>query len=135
MKTFIILCLFSFSSILYAQNPNNKETKEIEEFTSYTIGNIQKRAKVVYKFNTEGQRIERTLYYRDNMKDWTPIQMYNYQYNNQGKIADIIYTKWDKENNCWNETSDHLTHIYDRDGILLSIRKSNSNNDINLAHN
>lgn len=130
-KALIIICSLSMCLTVYSQNSDNSATKI---YTTYAIENIQKRTKVVYKYNREGQRTERTLYTRYNTTVWIPIQMHTYQYNNQGKIADIIYTKWSQDSNCWEEISDHLIHIYDKSGKLLSVEKSKSRINSNLAH-
>lgn len=135
MKAFIILCLLCFNSILYAQNSNKEEILKTEEFTSYGIDNIQKRTRVIYKFNTQGLRTERIVYYRNDRGNWTPVQMHSFKYNNLGKIADVIYTKWDKDNSYWNEVSEHLIHIYDYNGKLLTIQKCKKDTNSTLAYN
>ncbi|WP_160111103.1 hypothetical protein [Dysgonomonas sp. Marseille-P4361] len=134
-KALIIFCLLSFSTILYSQDSDNKIIEKTGEYISYGINNIQKRLKVVYKFNSEGQKTERISYARDNTFNWTPVQKYDFKYNQQGKIADVIYTKWNKVNNSWSGVSEHLIHIYNKKGELLSVKKSRTDSDINLAYN
>lgn len=135
IKALIIFCLLSFSTISYSQDSNNKIIDKTGEFLSYGINNIQKRVKTVYKFNSDGQRTERILYSRNNSLNWVPIQMHSFKYNSLGKIADVIYTKWDTESNSWSEASEHLIHIYNREGQLLTVKKKRGNTDTNLALN
>lgn len=135
IKASIIFCLLSFSTILYSQNSTNKIVEKSNDYITYGINNIQKRLKVVYKLNSEGQKTERILYSRDNKLDWTPVQRHSFKYNLHGKIADVIYTKWDKINNSWSGVSEHLIHIYNKKGELLSVKKSGTASEINLAQN
>lgn len=135
IKALIIFCLLSFSTILFSQNSAKKIVEKSNEYITYGINNTQKYLKIVYKFNSEGQKTKRILYTRDNTFNWTPVQKYDFKYNQQGKIADVIYTKWNNVNNSWSGVSEHLIHIYNKKGELLSVKKSRTDSDINLAHN
>lgn len=144
MNTRALIIIFSFFICfsLYAQNKdgieicnsiNKSEKGTIKECILYDKSKPQILAKITYTFDSEGKRTERVLYLSDNKNNWTPAQMHSYKYNKQGKIADIIYTKWNKNKKCWNEKSDYLIHVYGDDGKLLTINKKTSKTETHLA--
>jgi len=106
-----------YNSISKNENGVIKECIQLDKTTSNAL------AKTVYTYNAKGHRTERVLYLCDKQNKWIPCQKYNYEYNSNGKISNILLTKWDKGSKAWARKSESLHHIYKDTGELLAINR------------
>lgn len=125
-----IIALFLSVANLQASEPikvyNNIETSEsgtTKEYTFIDSSTSTVVKKNVYKYDNKGLLLERTLYKWNKNTGWSGAQKYQYEYNNSDILTNIVYTKWDKDMAAWSSISQHLIHIYNLDGKLLSIKQ------------
>lgn len=128
--TSILVVVFSVTC-LFAANPKNNiytntETTEMGSVKEYTFCDketLKPLKKTVYQYDATGATVQKTTYKWDESFGWAALQKYSYEYNENGKIVNLIYTEWDKGLGTWAKNSDHMLHIYNMNGELLSIRQ------------
>lgn len=103
----------------------------IKEFTIVDRQVSLSDRKTVYTYNSEGLLYNKILYRTNEYSEWIGIQKYEYEYNN-GKLINIVYTKWNEKTSAWSTKAEHLVHIYDIDGDLLAIKHIHIDNNFNF---
>lgn len=127
-KKVIIVAIISFLSIsIYAQNKMEGTVKiEYERTKEYQTHDKKNRItwKTEYKYDDLGSRIRQISYKRDKSSEWTPIQKHEYQYDSNGKIANIIYSKWNTKTKTWNNKSEMLIYLYNNTERYMVVKKN-----------
>lgn len=126
MKTIIlfaaVLSLF-FTGNVYSQKISTfKENTDNNGYKTreYVSENKQRaKTKIIFRYDTLGNVIERTYYSRGNGLNWVPLQKHAYLYNKEGKIADIIFTKRDQLKDEWEKKSLHFIHLYNKGQLIV----------------
>ncbi len=103
----------------------------IKEFTIVDEQVSRSDRKTVYNYNSERLLQNKILYRTNEYSEWIGIQKYEYEYNN-GKLTNIVYTKWNEKTSAWSTKAEHLVHIYDIDGDLLAIKHIHIDNNFNF---
>ena len=135
--TTVLATLFSFSNI-YAGNSKDKVYSNIEttrygctkEYTTVDGTSLEALKKAVFVYDTKNNLKEKT-YYKWSSQGWVGTYKYVYEYNSDGsKVANLIFTKWDKNMATWSTKSQHLIHVYDdASGKLLTVKQVQVNNN------
>ncbi|MBK5723084.1 hypothetical protein JGH11_19640 [Dysgonomonas sp. Marseille-P4677] len=136
MKTiilFIITLAFILSGNLYSQNISSiKENIENNGYkTKEYICTYKSKtdAKTIFRYNPLGRIIERTFYLKENTSNWIPIQKHTYEYNTEGKISNIMLTKWNQSSKEWESKSLYLIHLYSEGQVIVhQIEKDTNTN-------
>lgn len=130
-----IIAVFLSVSGLQAGNPtrvyNNVIENENGTIKEYTVVDTETSTvlnKSVYKYNADGLLLQKTEYKWDEKRGWSGQKKYEYEYNNNNTVANIVYTCWDSKLMAWSPVSQHLIHIYGLDGELLTIKQFEVNN-------
>jgi len=124
-----VLSAFFFSANLNANNVktyNNVETGEFgtkKEFISVESETLKPLKREYYFYNPEGRIVEKTISSWSDQKGWVNAGRYEYQYNETGKVANVIFTEWNKKDANWSEKAYFLVHVYDENNEFLSIEQ------------
>ncbi len=110
-------------------NPESTELGLVKEFTSCNSETSQAISKSVYQYDTEGSLQKKVLYKWDNNLGWVGIQKYDYEYDNDKLVVNLIYTEWDTKMNTWSTKSEQFLHVYNTDGEFLAIKQIHIDND------
>lgn len=126
--TSVLVAVFFVSTTAFANSPKtkmytNNEYRDNGCTKEYIFVDDESRPemKSVYEYTTDGNLQEKVTYKWNTEKGWVAIQKYTYEYNKNGQISNMIYTEWNKELQAWSHESQHMLHIYDLDGELLSV--------------
>ncbi len=111
-------------------NAEVTEFGSIKEFTSYNPETSQAISKSVYQYDMKGNIQTKVLYKWDSNVGWIGTQKYDYNYNNDKQIVNLIYTEWDNNLNTWSTKSKQLVHVYSTEGDFLAIEQIEMNNDL-----
>jgi hypothetical protein len=136
--TSVLVALFSFSNI-YAVNSTDKVYSNIEsnefgcvkEFITVDSETSIAKSKVVYVYDVDGILQTKVLYRWSNTAGWVGIQKYEYKFSCK-KVVTMIYTEWDKNIDTWSAKAEYLTHIYNINGELLTVVRTQVDNNSNL---
>lgn len=128
----IVLSIF-FSGNIYSQKISSFNEK-IEDNGQTTKEYIRKNksqadVKTIFQYNAQGNVIERAFYLKENTSKWIPAQKHIYEYNDEGKIANIIFTRWNETRNEWEKKSLHLVHLYNNGQLIVQEIVKNTNTD------
>ncbi|MDR3058611.1 MAG: DUF3836 domain-containing protein [Prevotella sp.] len=128
-KKLILTTIISLISIgIYAQN--SVRTAKIENERSREYHTYDKKSKITwkteYKYDDLGNRIRQISYKQNKGSEWIPIQMHEYQYDSANKIANIVYTKWDKRARRWNNESEMLVYLYNNTERYMVVKRNTS---------
>lgn len=124
----VLVVIFSVS-LIYAGNPKittytNIETTEggtIKEYTFLDSKTLKPMKRAVYKYDATNIVQEKVTYNWSNNYGWVEAQKYEYQYNNDNQLANIVYKLWDRNQKTWSNDSKYIAHKYDKSGSLLSV--------------
>ncbi|GAB6122011.1 hypothetical protein [Dysgonomonas termitidis] len=122
--TLIIAFLF-LSASLFSQSNAGRDTKISKDGNGYTTKeSIQYQrtkavSKIVYLYDPADRLIERMSYISEYGAKWIPVQKYKYEYTADGKIANIICTKWIQGQNVWAGKSQCIAHSYGNKGVIV----------------
>lgn len=129
MKTLILTLLLFLSLSMAADNPKTKMFTNIEKHKSgstkectFIDEDMKPLEKFVYEYDKRGDLLSRTTYQWEGKKGWTALQKLDYQYNRNGKVANIIHTKWDRDLQAWSPESQLELHIYNN-GRLQAVKQ------------
>ena len=111
-------------------NAEVTEFGSIKEFTSYNPETSQAISKSVYQYDMKGNIQTKVLYKWDSNVGWIGTQKYDYNYNNDKQIVNLIYTEWDNNLNTWSTKSKQLVHVYSTEGDFLAIEQIEMNNSL-----
>lgn len=134
--TSVLVALF-FSANLNANNVktySNEQSGEFgikKEYISVEKETLKPLKKEYYQYDTTGRLLEKTVSKWSYEKGWENTGRYEYQYNETGKVANVIYTEWNKQSNDWAEKACFLVHVYDDNNEFLSIEQF----EINTTNN
>ena len=125
-----ILAILSLTSVV-ASNPKKKIFSNIENHNygctkEYVIAdkNLKPDERAVFECDTKGKLLTRVFYKWDTKAGlWITIHKHDYNYNENGRVANVAYTRWDNKQQTWSSKSQHSLHSYDEDGKLLSVRQ------------
>lgn len=125
-----VVCSLFISVTLYSQDEKDKVsvTKKI-----FYIESAEKhRLKARYTYDSSKKCTARYLYIEDKHNNWIPAQKHEYKYNSKNLIENIIFTKWDKNEDNWSKTASNLVYTYDFSGKFISHKEIivNENNFI-----
>ena len=135
MKTKIFLSLLAVAVLstatLSATNPNKKIYQNIEstefgttkELISFKEDSGEPAAKAIYYYGTEGKLQKKVMYIWSDANGWESYNKYDYEYNNNGRISNMIYTAWDKKLDVWSPKSLKLIYVYDNNGKFYAMKK------------
>lgn len=124
VSTSIIAFLF-LSVSLFSQSNAGRYTKISKDDNGYTTKeSIQYQrtkavSKIVYLYDPADRLIERIAYLSEYGTKWIPVQKYKYEYTADGKIANIICTKWDQEQKAWAGKSQCIAHSYGNKSTIV----------------
>ncbi|NDV78451.1 DUF3836 domain-containing protein [Dysgonomonas sp. 511] len=108
------------------------ETGTIKEFIKYDESQSIAIDKCVYTYDAAGNMLKKATYKWDSVQGWVAVNKYDYNYNEDGRIAYTTYTEWDSKINYWASTASQLIHIYDNSGNLMAIKQIQVNEDANF---
>lgn len=130
--TSVLALVVSFGSLCAGNyNSNQKvytnheisESSTVKEYTFVDSETLQPETKSVYNYTSDGVLTGRVIYTWKAKEGWIAIQKYDYEYNMNGKLFNMIYTKWDNELNAWSTKSHYSYHNYDASGEILSVKQ------------
>jgi len=128
IAAFIILFL---SIGLHAQDRNKvsevKNSPAKKEYTIYDKRSGDYLYKNVYEYDNDNQPTSRITYLWDKQKGWVASSMHEYRYNDQKQIANVYYSKWNKQTNKWSDNMVLINNQYDGNGKLLSSEQTQVN--------
>ena len=138
-----VLSALSFSANMNADNVktySNIESGEFgtkKEYVSVESKTSKPLKKEFYHYDADGRIQEKTISKWSDEKGWENAGKYEYQYNETGKVANVIYTEWNKKDGNWSDKAYFLVHVYDENNEFLSIEQleintTASNNHITL---
>jgi len=133
-----ILVVLSLTNVV-AGNPRTKVLSNIEnrengctkEYT-FVDDELRPESRYVYQYSADGAMLSKTVYIWDSQEGWIGAHKYDYEYNRSGQVANLIFTSWDKDLEAWSPQCQHLLHIYNLDGELLSVKQVKVNNEMGL---
>lgn len=82
----------------------------------------------VYIYDVDGNIQEKVVSKWIEDKGWVSTAKYEYTYNEQGKVANLTYTKWDKKSDTWAADSQLFVHVYDESSELIAVNELSVNN-------
>lgn len=137
MKTLILasaLFLLSFTSSFAGNtysdvlvNIENRENGTAKEYLH--MADNKPSTKYVYEYDLDGRMLSRILQYKDGGKSvWIGVSRYDYEYGRNGKLNNVLFTHWNAKTGNWSTTSQLLVHVYDADGLLVSVEQRKVNN-------
>lgn len=138
LLTSVLAVLFSLNT--YAANPKDKVYSNIEnneygcvkEYTTVDGETSKALKKAVFFYNSNGNLQEKTYYTWSDSEGWVGAQKYEYEYTADGSaLVYLIFTDWDQEIAAWSTKSQHLLHVYDTSGELLTVKQIQVNNNFN----
>lgn len=129
-----ILAVLSLTSVV-AGNPKKRIFSNIENHNNgctkeYVIAdkNLKPDERAVFECDTKGKLLTRIFYKWDAKAGlWTTMHKHDYDYNDNGRVANVVYTRWDNKQQAWSSKSQHSLHVYDGDGKLLSVQQIDVN--------
>lgn len=134
MKTVILTSvLVAFLSIanIFAQGTEKKVLTNIEqtevgstkELTYLSEDSSEVEKKIVYHYDLNDILLDKIDYKWDSNEGWVPTQKYEYEYNVEGKVSNVTFTKWDSKRNQWdNDNSKTTAHIYNEQGEFIAVK-------------
>jgi hypothetical protein len=136
--TSVLVALFSLSNI-YAGNSTGKIYSNIEnnefgcvkEFVTVDSKTSIAKAKSVYVYDVDGILQTKVLYRWSNTAGWVGTQKYEYEYSGE-KVVALIYTEWDKNISIWSAKAECLTYVYNINGELLTVVRTQVGNNSSL---
>lgn len=137
-KLFIIISVLFVSTItLFGQERNLMRSVNIDsisntkEYIVYNKRNSKPLYKSTYQYNENDANINRTAYLWSDSKGWIESHKHDYIYNADNKLAYVIYTKWDRNNNKWADIAELYINIYDKNNKFVATQKAKLNNKDN----
>lgn len=106
------------SVALFSQNGKDKISAARK--VSYMKSADKQQLKAVYMYDSSEKCISRNLYIENGQNEWVPIHKYEYTYNNNGLVGNVVFTKWDERKGNWEKNALVLVHDYDLSGKMLS---------------
>lgn len=143
MKTTILISVFAvlvstmnlnakgiatYSNVETNESGVKKEYIKVNEETSTPI------EKVNYVLDNNGNVLSRTFSVWKSNKGWVNCIIYNYQYNETNKIANVTYTKWDEKKGIWSDKTDISVYVYDNNNQFLYVRHETRGTDMNNSN-
>lgn len=125
MKTIIITIgvamLLSISNTfgsnkLYKNVVGNKESGVVTSTVCQgsNEGSLTPLTQNVFHYNSDKILTERTSYKWDSSKNaWVVISRHTYEYSNDGKLANVSYSQWNKSTQSWSNEVIYAMYIYD----------------------
>lgn len=114
----------TYSNVEVTSSGTNKEYVSIDNETSKPV------TKELYDYGIDGKLEVKKISKWDDSKGWVNSSKYEYQYNEVGKVSNVIYTKWNEKTNSWSDKSEFLVHIYNENDEILSIKQIQIENNI-----
>ncbi|MFV0538009.1 MAG: DUF3836 domain-containing protein [Dysgonomonas sp.] len=134
MKSIILTSILAVLSLtnVAAGNPKKKVFSNIENHNNgctkeYVIAdkNLKPDEKAVFECGTDGKLLTRFFYKWDAKAGlWIAVHKHDYNYNESGRVVNVVYTRWDNKLQSWSSKSQHLLHSYDNNGKLLSTKQT-----------
>lgn len=88
----------------------------------------------VLKNDKVGKPLERISYKWDaRKKRWIAVQKYTYEYHNNGRLATIYYSEWNKSTKSWGGDIQYATYVYGSNDNLTSVLGNNRVEDFDLS--
>ncbi len=135
-KVLTSIIIFLFLSVgVFSQNKRDSDVKISKDESGYTTKESTQYqrtkavSKVIYLYDPSEKLIERTTYLSEYGTKWIPAQKYRYEYTSDGKIANIIQTKWNQEQKMWARKSQCIAHSYGNKGTVIRQITIDTNND------
>lgn len=94
-----------------------------KEFVSVESKTLEPLKKESYNYDVTGRLTEKTISKWSYEKGWENTGRYEYQYNETGNVANVIYTEWNKQDNDWASKEYFLVHVYNENNEFLSIEQ------------
>ncbi|MFT4223212.1 DUF3836 domain-containing protein [Dysgonomonas sp.] len=101
--TSVLVAVFAVSTVL-AGNPktnmySNTEYNDNGYKKEYIAMDNEMRPekKTVYEYTNNGCMLEKATYKWDSEKGWVSVQKYTYEYNEKGKLANLVYAEYNRE--------------------------------------
>lgn len=134
MKAIILaslLVVFLSLSSVFAQGQGRKVLANIETTKSGTVKEyvevesetLKPLMKTVYQYGTNNNIRTKVCYNWDEASGWVNEKKYEYEYNRAGKVKNLVYTKWDENQQAWSSESERFFHVYDSNGKLLAVKQ------------
>lgn len=127
----VLVCLFiSFNVMAIKNSPNVKILSNIEKtdaghtkvLTSYNETTSTPISQTSYKYDNQGNILEKTIYRWNGNGSWTGSQKLEYKYNDNSEPTIVILTKWDNKTQTWSEKSEQMNYTYGNEGgVYVSV--------------
>lgn len=116
-------------------NMDSNEFGVKKEYISIDIETSKPLTKEFYDYDSNNNIIEKTISKWDEKTGWKNCGKYEYNYFENGKVANITFTEWDNQKSIWSEKSNFLIHLYNENGDFLSVKQIeiDNNSDYNLV--
>lgn len=128
--TSVLVAFLSVANI-FANDTEKKVLTNIEQTESGSTKELiylsehssEVEKKVVYHYDLNDNLLDKIDYKWDSHEGWVPTQKYEYEYNVEGKVSNVTFTKWDSKKKRWeNGKSKTTAHIYNEQGELMAVR-------------
>lgn len=126
--TSVLVAFLSVANI-YAQETEKKvltnteqtESGSVKELTYLNEESSEAEKKVAYHYDEADNLLKKVDYKWDSREGWIPTQKYEYEYNAEGKVSNVTFTKWDSKKNKWDDDKSKRTaHIYNEQGESMA---------------
>lgn len=139
MKTTILISVFA--ALVLSVNINAKNVKTYvniedrksnleKEYISLDKETLKPVVKEYYLYDSAGNIQEKIVSKWSDKSGWTNRFKYAYNYQENGRVANITFTEWNAKKSRWSDKSDFLIHLYDDNGEFLSVQKMKVDNDM-----
>jgi hypothetical protein len=98
---------------------NSDEKSNLKEYTILDKNSSEVLSKISFQFDKKGLPTYKTSYTWNSDKGWILSKKYEYLYNDNNQLTDIVFTRWDHDTNQWAGISERITHVYNSNGTLL----------------
>jgi len=130
--TILTSVLVAFLSVanVFAQETEKKVLTNIEQTESGSVKELtylneetsQAEKKTAYHYDENDVLLQKIDYKWNSHDGWIPTQKYEYEYNAEGKVSNVTFTKWDEKKNKWSDKARQTAHIYNKQGESLAIK-------------
>lgn len=128
IKKLIAIAAISVSTIsLYAQDglmqTMIKNYPQKKEYITYNKNNGRYIYKTIYQYKQNGKLTGRIAYQWDEYQGWVATVIHRYEYNDDNKVTNIYFTKWDFSKEQWSDKSKNIILLYNTEGKPVSTKQ------------